>query len=218
MDTAYRSVFNLMAKDVMGQALVKAPRELSLREVARLLGCYEGSAAAVVDEQGRCLGMLTAADCFRWIEDGCPVTTIDPTPKCPYQVPGDLRNGKREAICILADGTCPFQKREPTTPGRSKEVCTWRHPEKLPFSRLPCYTTTDVVTVRPETPLPELIRRLLGARDDLLIVVDENRRPMGGVSAKDVLAALVGAMESESEDPGRSPVRVAQPLMNVLRS
>jgi CBS domain-containing protein len=191
---------------------------MSLREVAGLLCYYEGSAAAIVDEEGRCLGMLTAADCFRWVENGCPLATIDPTPTCPYKVPGAVRNGDKEAICILADGSCPFQKREPTTGGRYKEVCTWQRTEKLPFGRLPSYTVTDVVTVRPETPLCELILRLLGARDDLLIVVDENRRAMGGVCSKDVLAAIAGGMESELGDPGRSPERMAQPRMNPSRA
>ena len=57
---------------------------------------------------------------------------------------------------------------------------------------VPCYVTTEVVAVGPEAPLPELVQQLIDARADRIIVRNEVGRPIGVISAADVLKAVAG--------------------------
>jgi CBS-domain-containing membrane protein len=50
--------------------------------------------------------------------------------------------------------------------------------------------TSDVLTVRPETPLRELARILVNARIHRVMVVDKLRKPTGIVTSMDILAAV----------------------------
>jgi CBS domain-containing protein len=81
-------------------------------------------------------------------------------------------------------------------------VCLRQGTEESPFGTMPPYMTTDVVTVRPQTPLPELMRRMIDSRLDRLVVVDEHQRPRGIVSATDILAAIANAGELALGDSG----------------
>ena len=53
----------------------------------------------------------------------------------------------------------------------------------------------DIVTVGPQTPLSKLARTMIDAHIHRVIVVDEERRPIGVVSSTDVLAAVAYADE-----------------------
>jgi len=102
-------------------------------------------------------------------------------------------------ICTLSEGSCPLQDMRPATGGRHVAVCLmpmgiltdWQQvTENLPRSVVCRYMTTDVVTVEPMTPLPELARSMIDAQIHRVFVVDEEQRPIGVVSATDVLAAV----------------------------
>jgi CBS domain-containing protein len=71
------------------------------------------------------------------------------------------------------------------------------------FESVPCYVTTEVVAVGPETPLPELVQQFIDTRADRIIVRDEVGRPVGVISAADVLKAVAGAGDcgGGSRDP-----------------
>jgi CBS domain-containing protein len=174
----------------MNHDIVVVPRQMLVRDAARLLNRVRASAAPVVDENGSCIGLLSMADVFRWVEDGCPEGVVGPGLICPYQVQGRLLGGGEAVICILTDGSCPFQAVQPTAGGRHTGLCMRQGSERPPFGTVPGYMTTDVVRVRPQATLQELVRRIIDTRADRLVVLDEFDRPIGIVSPTDVLNAV----------------------------
>jgi CBS-domain-containing membrane protein len=123
MVTTAKALLELTAEEVMSRDVVTVPRTMPLRDAARLLRRADVSGAPVVDERGRCVGVLTAADFLRWAEDGCPGEADDPASACSYQTKGRLLTGEEAVICTLAEGSCPLQRMRPTTQGRHTAVC-----------------------------------------------------------------------------------------------
>jgi CBS-domain-containing membrane protein len=198
MATTANLLFALTAEDVMTRAVVTIPRRTSLREAARLLRWADVSGAPVVDDEGRCVGLLTAADFLGWVEDGCPDAASGLARACSYQEKGRLLTGEEAVVCTLAEGSCPLQVMQPTTGGRHVAVCLqptgvlsdWQQvPENVP-SEASRYMTTDVVSVGRRTPLPEVVRRMVDAHVHRVPVLDKVGRPVGIVSSTDVLAAV----------------------------
>jgi CBS-domain-containing membrane protein len=175
---------------MMSRHLVVVPMQTSVRHAVRLLHRVQASEAPVVDEHGRCVGVQSPADVFRWVGDGCPETVVGPVPTCPYQVRGRLLTGVEAVICTLADGSCLFQEVLPTTGGRHADVCMRQRAEHPPFGTVPSHMTSAVVTARPETPVLELALKITDDRADRLVVLDESDRPVGIVSATDVLRVV----------------------------
>jgi CBS domain-containing protein len=172
---------------------------MPLREAARLLRQAQVSGAPVVDQQGRCVGVLSAADFLLWAEQEGRGTEKAPVPACPYQVKGRLLTGEEAVICTLAEGNCPLQVMRPTIGGRHTAICTLSSGilrdqqqaiEDLPADAVRCYMTTDIVTAGPDSPLPRLARMMIDAHIHRIIVVDEEKRPIGVVSSTDLLAAM----------------------------
>jgi CBS domain-containing protein len=192
----------------MSREVVTIPRQMLLRDAARVLHRAQVSGAPVVDEQGRCVGMLSAADFLRWAEEGCPEGVEGQVRTCSYQVQGQLLTGEEAVVCTLAEGRCPLQAMRSTTAGRRTAVCLqprgvpcdWQQViEDLPGGGVRHYMTTDIVTVGPQMPLPELARMMVDAHIHRLPVLDERGRPVGVVSSTDVLAAVARAQpETES--------------------
>jgi CBS-domain-containing membrane protein len=52
----------LAARDLMNGEVTTIPRDMGMQAAARRLGQMHVSGAAVVDEQGRCVGVLSSAD------------------------------------------------------------------------------------------------------------------------------------------------------------
>ncbi|MBI1917430.1 MAG: CBS domain-containing protein [Planctomycetes bacterium] len=69
-----KDLSDLTARDVMSREVVSIPEKMSLRRAARLLLDAQVSGAPVVDEGGRCTGVLSTTDFMRWVEKehGCP--------------------------------------------------------------------------------------------------------------------------------------------------
>lgn len=63
--------------------------------------------------------------------------------------------------------------------------------ELLPGDEVRWHMTADPVLVRPLTPVAELARMMLDTHIHRVIVTDEGRRPIGIVTATDILAAVV---------------------------
>jgi CBS-domain-containing membrane protein len=204
MEATRRPVHALAAADVMKRDIVVVPRQMLVWEAVCLVHEARGSEAPVVDEHGRCVGMLSPDDVIRWVEAGCPETVVGAVLICPHQVRGRLLNRDEAVICTLADGSCPFQAVQPTTGGRHTDVCTLQGVERPPFGAVPHYMTTDVVTVRPQVPLSELVLQIVNAQADRLVVLDELDRPIGIVSAREVLKGVVqstlAAADNRAED------------------
>jgi CBS domain-containing protein len=190
---------------------------MSLRSAARLLVRAGISGAPVVDASGRCIGVLSASDFVRWTEEGALGAEDSPPAACPYQQKGRLLSGGEATICILAERSCPWQTSRPTTGGRHTTLCLlpsgvysdWQQViDKLPRSAVRRYMTTDVVTVSPETALPQLARIMVDARIHRIIVVDEQSTPTGIVTSMDILAAVAGvetSLKSKGPDALKSP-------------
>ncbi len=204
----------LTAEDVMSRGFVTLGRQTSLREAAGLLRRAGVCGAEVVDEQGRCVGMLWAADFLRWAADGCPDAVVGPALACPHQVQGRLLTGEESVICTLAEGSCPLQVMRPTTAGGHTAVCLqpqgvlsdWQQvTEDLPAGGAVCrYMSPDVVTAGPQTPLPELARRMIDAHSHRVVITEEGK-PVGIVSALDVLAAVARDEAGLAGHPERWP-------------
>jgi len=65
--------------------------------------------------------------------------------------------------------------------------------EMAPADQVGEHMTTDLVTADPTTPIRQLTRMMLDADIHRVIVVDDQRRPIGIVSSTDVLAAIASA-------------------------
>jgi hypothetical protein len=150
-------------------------------------------------------------DFLRWAEECWPGETADGGAACRYQVKGRLLTGEEAVICTLAEGCCPLQAIRPTTGGRHTAVCLeprgvlsdWQQVvENSAGDRADRYMTTDVVSARPRTPLPEVARRMIEARLHTIPVLDAQGRPVGVVSSTDVLAAVAADRLSEPGPAG----------------
>lgn len=201
MKTADR-LRDVTAEEVMKREPVTIPRRASIREAARLLGRGQVGEAAVVDEEGRCVGVLSAAGFLRWAEDGCPDAVVGPVRTCSYQTEGRLLTGEKAVICTLAPGSCPLQAERPTTGGRHATVCLqpsailcdWQQTaeEELPDGGVAGrYVRSDFTSAEPQTPLAELARMMAEANAHCVFVLDESGRPVGVVSCTDVMALLL---------------------------
>jgi CBS domain-containing protein len=81
-----------------------------------------------------------------------------------------------------------LQSTQPSTGGRHTEVCIRQANDDPRFGTPPSFMTTDVVTVRSPTLLPELVREIVNVHADCVIVLDELDRPIGILSAADILS------------------------------
>jgi CBS domain-containing protein len=211
LTTTTKPLLALTASDLMSRDIITIPQEMSLRAAADLLFQHQIGGAPVVDTDGRCIGVLCATDFMHWAKEGGQGVEDVPLPACPFQVKGRLLTGEEAVICTLAEGDCPLQEMRPTTGGRHTGVCRFRQSagssdwqqvtKNLPMSAVRRYMTTDIVTVEPQTPLPELVRTMIDAHIHRVIVVDGQRRPIGVVSSTDILATLADG-EGKGDVPG----------------
>ncbi len=188
------------ATDLMSRDVATISQDAPLREAVELLIWRQVGEAAVVDADGRCVGMLSAADLIRWALGGAGGTGGDaPPPVCPYQAKGKLLTWEDAVICTRAQGGCPMRELRAMTGGRHTAVCLlrgglvsdWQQvPAGVPAGAARRFMSAKVGTVGAESPLSALAGAVIDARAHRLVVVDEQRRPIGAVSRLDVLAAL----------------------------
>lgn len=74
---------DLTAADLMSRQVVLVPREMSLKAAARLLSQAEVSGAPVVDDVGRCVGVLSATDFMHLAEHAVPAGRLPPDALAP---------------------------------------------------------------------------------------------------------------------------------------
>ncbi len=198
--TTSKSLLTLTAEELMTRDVVTIPQGASLPEAAKLLRSARVGGAPVVDEQGRCVGVLSAVDYLRWTEDGCPMPIEPQNAGCSFQVRGRLLTGQEAVICTLAEGSCPLQRMVPTTQGRHTALCVqprgvhcdWQQViEPDSGDGVSRYMTRNLVTASPETPLVDLVRMMIDAQIHRIPIVDERGRPIGMVTSTDVLAAMM---------------------------
>ena len=190
----------LTASDLMSRDVVTISQDMPLRAAAELFFQQQIGEAAVVDADGRCVGVLSATDLIRWALASPVALAPGGGGTCPYQVKGRLLTGADAVICTRPQGSCPLQEVLPMTGGRHTAICLlwnglvsdWQQvSDGVPANAVRRYLTADVPTVGAEAPLSVLTRTVIEAHVPRLIVVDQGHRPIGTVSCLDVLAALV---------------------------
>src|ERR1019366_1555422 len=65
-----KALVSQTAADLMSRNVVLVPQEMSLQGAARLLSRAHVSGAPVVNEKGRCVGVLSTTDFLHWVENG----------------------------------------------------------------------------------------------------------------------------------------------------
>ena len=204
MSTATKkSLTELTADDLMAGDIVLLPEDMPLRQAARLLVKNQIGGAPVVDSEGRCVGVLSSIDFLRLAERREDVTNPAGPPlpiTCSFQMKRRTADGRDVILCTLAPGVCPIQVRQTGPKGEDMLVCSQPHcvlvdwqiveMEKLPNDEVRQFMTPDPVTVKPETSIRTLARMMIDAHIHRVIVVDNERRPIGIVSSTDLLATL----------------------------
>ncbi len=97
MVTTAKSLLSLCAADIMSHQVVMIPREMSIQGAARMLARAGVTGAPVVDERGRCIGVLSATDFMRWVKEEHPGNPSKSSRDClwePWEIPENgLENG-----------------------------------------------------------------------------------------------------------------------------
>jgi len=72
----------LTAGDLMSAMIVSIPQNMSLQGAARRLTEYQVSGAPVVDDEGRCVGVISASDFVHWAGDPSKARHVPVVPGC----------------------------------------------------------------------------------------------------------------------------------------
>lgn len=120
MRTPSKPLFHLTAGDLMSATIVKIPQDMSLQGAARRLTEYQVSGAPVVDEEGRCVGVISASDFVHWAGDASKARHRPVSPGCvcsSWQIvdADQLSNDDRVCCFMTSDpvtviSTTPVQK------------------------------------------------------------------------------------------------------------
>jgi CBS domain-containing protein len=102
-----KPLMSLCAADIMSRQVVMIPREMSLQGAARMLARAGVTGAPVVDEAGRCIGVLSATDFMKWVkEDHQPTRPTESSELMykPWQIPeGSLPSSGCVDSCMTRD-------------------------------------------------------------------------------------------------------------------
>lgn len=198
----------MTAADLMTRDVVTVPQSVPASEAARLLVSRAIGGVPVVDDQGRCVGVFSAAD-FARISQAYSGPTRPPVP-CPFQLRHRRVDGSDIVLCSLPGGLCPLQRME-TEEGHDQCVCSypqeivveWQSlkPACSPSNPVQDWMTADPITVTAGVSLAECASRMLQARIHRLIVVDDERRVIGLLSSTDLLNAIARSPTSPSASP-----------------
>jgi predicted transcriptional regulator len=111
MQTTLNSPLSLCAADLMSRDVVLLPAEMSLPAAARLLCRRQISGAPVVDEHGRCVGILSASDFMQCIEKEAKAGEVFQRSVPVYSAWEILEDTEIAPTCLVQD----FMKRDPVT-------------------------------------------------------------------------------------------------------
>jgi CBS domain-containing membrane protein len=153
----------LVAKDLMNGELTTIPRDMGMQAAARRLGQMHVSGAPVVDEQGRCVGVLSSNDFV----------------SCCASNRARCAKHRAEANC----GPCTF----PDCVGSEWQMVNVTEGVE---GMVRDYMTPDPVTAPPETTIARLAQMIVDAHVHRIIIVDRQGHPVGIVSTTDIVAAV----------------------------
>jgi CBS domain-containing protein len=168
-----KPLFDLAAADLMAPLTVTLQEHQSLREAAQELVRAKVHGAPVVDSQGRCVGVLSVTDLAHWA-----VRSTDSGDKARTSAVSD--HGGASAG-------------DPEVFGEWQMVDL----ESLPVDNVRQFMTPGTVTVGLPARVGELARAMTRAGVHRVIVVNPADRPVGIVSATDLIAALAAAGDGQ---------------------
>jgi CBS domain-containing protein len=205
MITARKHLLDLTAGDLRTRIVVSLSDAMPLREAAKELLRAGVHGAPVVDGAGRCVGVLSVTDLARWAVRRTGGTVGHPR-TCSYQETDRGLRGEETVRCTLPNGKCPYQYEKRLPDGTAMMACREPHTvcvewqmvelEGLPTEDVRHYMTAEPVTAEPDTPITALARLMINSVVQRVVVTDADRRPIGIVSATDLVAALAAADEN----------------------
>lgn len=92
---ATRTLFDLTAEDLMSRDVLFIPFRMSVRAAAHRLAQAGVSGAPVVDDEGRCLGVLSKTDLIRYLDQQGPRQTVV---RCPGDIFADWQMLELESL------------------------------------------------------------------------------------------------------------------------
>jgi CBS domain-containing protein len=171
MTATDKALFDLTAADLMTRVSVTLRESTPLREAAGELFRAGVHGAPVVNAVGACVGVLSVTDLAKW---AARPTGPDGSPESSGAV------GSGQDPCVFGEW-------------QMVEV------ERLPTDDVRHYMTEGPITVEPSAPITELARTMIGACVHRVVVTNAEGRPVGVVSATDLIAALAGAGDSDRD-------------------
>jgi CBS domain-containing protein len=166
MPVVAKPLLALVAKDLMNGEVTTIPRDLRMQAAARWLAQRNVSGAPVVDEEGRCVGVLSSSDFV-----SCCAANLS---RCMKH-----RDEANRGPCTFPE--CVGSEWQMVQAAESTEGMVRDH------------MTPDPATALPDTPIAQLARMMVDAHVHRLIIVDDQRRPIGIVSSTDIVAAVARA-------------------------
>jgi CBS domain-containing protein len=199
MSEARNPLLSLTAGDLMSRDVQTVRADMPLREAAEELARRELHGAPVVDEAGRCVGIISVSDLARWAA-GRHEPRVQVPRTCSFQKKCREPGGRETVLCRLAEGVCPMQRLREMPDGTTGLQCIEPHcvpidwqvveMESLPGDAVRDFMTTTVVTVDPAAELRALARLMLDRQVHRLIVLDSEQHPVGVVAVDDLLQVL----------------------------
>ena len=206
MKNTAKHLKNLTAAELMTPNPLLLPEGMPLRDAACLLWDHQVGGAPVVDAHGVCVGVLSSMDFLRHAGKQAAVPRPAAEPRvvtCSFQTKHRRADGQEVTLCTLPPGVCPVQVKQVEPGGQELLVCSephcvlvdWQivHLEKLSTNEVRGFMTPDPVTVKPGASIRTLARMMIDAHIHRVIVVDEDRKPVGIVSSTDLLAVIAYA-------------------------
>lgn len=92
------------AGDIMSTNLVMIPQEMSIQGAARLLSRSHITGAPVVNEAGRCIGVISATDFIHWAEGRNPASSKPQPESClcsAWQIPDEAKLPEASVRCYM---------------------------------------------------------------------------------------------------------------------
>jgi CBS domain-containing protein len=201
-----KDLLDLTAGDLETKIVVSLSESMPLREAAKELLRAGVHGAPVVDAAGRCVGVLSVTDLVRWAVQRTGGTVGHPR-TCSYQETHRGLRGEETVRCTLPNGKCPYQYEKRLPEGTAMTACREPHTvcvewqmveiEGLPTEDVRHYMTAEPVTVDPDSPITAVARLMINSVVQRVVVTDAGRRPIGIVSATDLMAALAAAADDD---------------------
>jgi CBS domain-containing protein len=204
MPALAKTVLDHTAGDLMSRNVTVLHQNTSIREAARVMLQGYISGVPVVDDEHRCVGVLSTTDFLRLIWPGKGGAEPSGTAgACQFLHKETLPNGSVKTNCTLPAGACLLQlpgshcDEQPVCSLPNSVMTDWQmiDTNDLPAGTVRSLMTADPVMVSEEAPIRALAQKMIDAHIRRVIVVDEWEHPLGIVSSSDILGAVAYAEE-----------------------